>query len=105
MDITKVRFKVGAHEFEAEGPAEVVQEQLKAFKELIAAAPVPQTPPPRIEGAAFHTAGSGGLTPSGSASPSIPKPDTVDDIETTTYDGLQIDRALTKIMKVDHRTV
>lgn len=36
MDIIKIKMKIGDHEFEAEGPAEVVQAQLAAFKEIIA---------------------------------------------------------------------
>jgi len=31
--------KIGVHEFDAEGPTEIVQEQLAAFKELIRSAP------------------------------------------------------------------
>lgn len=40
MELNKLRIKIGDHEFEAEGPAEVVQAQFAAFKELIATAPV-----------------------------------------------------------------
>ena len=35
MDTYKLKIKVGSHEFEAEGPASVVQSQFEAFKELI----------------------------------------------------------------------
>lgn len=35
MDISKIRIKIGANEFEAEGPAEDVQRQFEAFKEII----------------------------------------------------------------------
>jgi hypothetical protein len=35
-----MRLKIGAHEFEAEGPVAVVQEQVKRFMELIASLPV-----------------------------------------------------------------
>jgi hypothetical protein len=35
METTKIRLKVGSHEFEAEGPPEVVQAQFEAFRELI----------------------------------------------------------------------
>jgi len=35
MDNTKIKIKVGEHEFEAEGPVETVQAQLEAFKVLI----------------------------------------------------------------------
>ncbi len=43
MEPNKLRIKIGDHEFEAEGPAEVVQAQFAAFKELLATAPVPRT--------------------------------------------------------------
>jgi len=36
MDQNKLRIKIGDHEFEAEGPPEIVQAQLAAFKELLA---------------------------------------------------------------------
>ena len=36
MEQNKLRIKVGDFEFEAEGPAEIVQAQLAAFKELLA---------------------------------------------------------------------
>lgn len=35
----KLKIKVGPHEFEAEGPAEAVQSQFEAWKELIATTP------------------------------------------------------------------
>ncbi len=39
MDLYRIKMKIGEHEFEAEGPAELVQSQFQAFKELIAATP------------------------------------------------------------------
>jgi hypothetical protein len=39
MDSTRIKIKIGEHEFEAEGPAKVVQEQFEAFKQLIAKPP------------------------------------------------------------------
>ena len=36
---SRLKIKIGDHEFEAEGPAEAVQAQFDAFKELIAQAP------------------------------------------------------------------
>jgi len=36
MEQNKLRIKIGDHEFEAEGPPEIVQAQLAAFKELMA---------------------------------------------------------------------
>jgi len=39
-DSYRMRLKIGTHEFEAEGPVAVVQEQVKRFMELIATLPV-----------------------------------------------------------------
>jgi hypothetical protein len=36
MDITKLKIKIGPHEFEAEGPIELIKAQFEAFRELIA---------------------------------------------------------------------
>jgi hypothetical protein len=38
-DNYKLKIKIGSHEFEAEGPADVVQKQFHAFQELIASIP------------------------------------------------------------------
>lgn len=38
-DTYRLKIKIGEHEFEAEGPVEVVQAQFALFKELIAATP------------------------------------------------------------------
>lgn len=50
MGTTRVKIKIGEHEFEAEGPSEVVQVQFDIFKTLIATAPRQdeehKTPPP-----------------------------------------------------------
>lgn len=55
MDTQRLKIKVGEHEFEAEGPAEVVQAQFAAFRELVASLPATKptlptppaaTPPP-----------------------------------------------------------
>ena len=40
MDVTKLRMKIGPHEFEAEGPRELVAAHFEAWKQLIAARPV-----------------------------------------------------------------
>ena len=53
METYKLKIKIGDHEFEAEGPVDVVQSQFAAFKELIASAPTKQqepVPAPRQEG-------------------------------------------------------
>lgn len=39
MENSKIRMKVGIHEFEAEGPADVVKEQFAAFREMILSQP------------------------------------------------------------------
>lgn len=39
MDIQKLKMKIGHHEFEAEGPIEVVQAQLAIFKDLVSGLP------------------------------------------------------------------
>jgi hypothetical protein len=39
MDTARLKVKVGEHEFESEGPAEVVQRQYEAWQKLIATAP------------------------------------------------------------------
>ncbi len=35
MDTSRIKMKIGIHEFEAEGPADIVKEQLDDFKKLI----------------------------------------------------------------------
>lgn len=37
--VTRIKLKIGDHEFEAEGPAETVERQFDIFKELISAMP------------------------------------------------------------------
>lgn len=39
METSKIKIKIGEHEFEAEGPTEAVQRQFDAFKEIIVAMP------------------------------------------------------------------
>lgn len=39
MDISRIKIKIGEHEFEAEGPAEIVKEQFEAFKDIIRSLP------------------------------------------------------------------
>jgi hypothetical protein len=43
--VTKIKVRIGDFEFEAEGPAETVQEQFAAFKEMISAIPKQVNPP------------------------------------------------------------
>jgi len=49
METTKIRVKVGPHEFEAEGPKDIVSEQFQNWKEMIATA---SASPPQSPGAA-----------------------------------------------------
>jgi hypothetical protein len=47
MDASKIKIRIGEHEFEAEGPSELVQSQFQTFKEIIENLPkqiVPQMP-------------------------------------------------------------
>ena len=39
MESYRIKVKIGEHEFEAEGPAEIVQSQFETFKQLIASQP------------------------------------------------------------------
>src|ERR1017187_734970 len=39
MDTTRIKVRIGEHEFEAEGPVDIVQSQFDAFKEIISLAP------------------------------------------------------------------
>jgi hypothetical protein len=49
MDVQKLKIKLGDHEFEAEGPADVVQAQFAAWRDLVAAIPArPATPAPTL---------------------------------------------------------
>jgi hypothetical protein len=40
MDTQKLKIKVGDHEFEAEGPAEVVQAQFAAWRDMVSVQPI-----------------------------------------------------------------
>jgi hypothetical protein len=39
MDTSRIKIKIGEHEFEAEGPAELVKEQFETFKNIISTLP------------------------------------------------------------------
>jgi hypothetical protein len=39
METSRIKIKIGEHEFEAEGPADSVKEQFEAFKEIISSYP------------------------------------------------------------------
>jgi hypothetical protein len=59
----RLKIKIGAHEFEAEGPADAVAKQFKDFKELIAS--LPETSAPAIPN---------GIPPASVAVNSLPAP-------------------------------
>lgn len=35
MEVSRIKIKIGDHEFEAEGPAEIVKDQFESFKQLL----------------------------------------------------------------------
>jgi hypothetical protein len=39
METSRIKIKIGEHEFEAEGPAELVKEQFETFKDIISKVP------------------------------------------------------------------
>jgi len=82
----RLKIKVGQHEFEAEGPAEAVQQQFQAFKELVANAP---SSIPSVEQAQSPERQAG-------AKPAIRPP---------VLDGIFIVNNLPKIMQVDGRVI
>jgi hypothetical protein len=85
MDNTyRLKIKIGPHEFEAEGPAHVVQAQFQLFKEMVgsAPAPVPTYPQEEVRPSDFQPV----------ATVSVP-------------DLATLDSSLGKIMKVDNRVV
>jgi len=53
MESSKIRIKIGEHEFEAEGPPESVQAQFEAFRDLISL--VAARPPQQISGGEQET--------------------------------------------------
>lgn len=46
MEVSKIRIKIGEHEFEAEGPPDSVQAQFETFRQLISAAAIKPTEKP-----------------------------------------------------------
>jgi hypothetical protein len=88
-DSYRMRLKIGMHEFEAEGPVNVVQEQVKRFLELIATLPVEQVIPAPPEVKATFTENISAPPSAASKTVSFPA----------------IDLALDKIMKINERIV
>lgn len=54
MENARIKIKIGNHEFEAEGPSQIVQEQFEAFKQLIANAPQHVAPSPKMPAETAH---------------------------------------------------
>jgi len=90
-DSYRMRLKIGSHEFEADGPVDVVQEQAKRFMELIAALPAERVMPPLPAHREPNAAVDALLPP-------VPP-------QSTTLSFPKIDLELNKIMKVDERIV
>ncbi len=74
-DTYRLKIKLGAHEFEAEGPVQVVQAQFAAFKELVAA--MASAPPPPVVGtlAATESPDTASMTGTVANKPDSPPPD------------------------------
>lgn len=80
----RIKIKIGQHEFEAEGPSDVVSEQFKIFNELVASFP---------------------STPAAQPQNDTHKLDEPATIQPGRPDLPSIDAALGKIMKLDNRIV
>lgn len=95
-DHSKLKLKIGAHEFEAEGPTELVKEQLAAFKEMIAT--IPSVPASGSRGGATPTFGapSSYLTATGTSPLAAAQP---------ALDEADFENALPRIMKLENRIV
>lgn len=93
-DNYKLKLKIGTNEFEADGPAEVVKEQFREFKELL------------IEAAKLGTTFSASTppSPSPSASPSLGwgEPAVQIPVQPT---NTTVDQMLDRIMRVEDRIV
>ena len=80
----RLKIKIGDHEFEAEGPADAVQQQFSAFKDLILSVPsIPVLKPQNGK---------------------LPERDNVQD-EDIKNDLAEVDSRLDKIMRVNQRVV
>jgi hypothetical protein len=47
-ETNRLKIKIGPHEFESEGPSNIVQEQFRVFKEMVASIPFHPEPYPQI---------------------------------------------------------
>jgi hypothetical protein len=88
-DSYRMRLKIGAHEFEADGPVDVVQEQAKRFMELIASLPAERWSP----------------TPAAYTEPKPAPADIPPVPPSRTISFPAIDVALDKIMRTEDRIV
>lgn len=50
MDSTKLKVKIGQHEFEAEGPQEVIEKQFETFRQLVSQVSVNSAPSNQTKG-------------------------------------------------------
>lgn len=86
-DTHRLKIRIGPHEFEAEGPADVVREQFQLFKEMVAAVSVAVPPTQQAQSEVSNV-----------APPSIPPADTG---QTAPVNA----EALAKIVKQDGRVI
>lgn len=80
----RLKIKIGENEFEAEGQADVVQQQFNAFKEIVESLPTSPRPYPQITNIPKETSGT---------------------IPIVKYNVLFNEQDIGKIMKVDDRIV
>jgi hypothetical protein len=92
-DTYRLKIKIGMHEFEAEGPVQVVQAQFAAFKELVSALP-PAVAVPAASNPSQRQHGEGN---NGSGSDNS--------AQVTKQDIPNVDGKLEKIMTLENRVV
>ena len=79
MDNFRLKVKIGSHEFDAEGPKDLVREQFETFKELVSNTPVTESVPATTEQA--------------EDAEEVPQSEKIPDLK------------LNKIMQVEHKVV
>ena len=67
METTRIKVKIGDHEFDAEGPVQTVQAQFEAFREIVSSIPRQKSEPP-----ASHTVQATDKTADANGMPHIP---------------------------------
>ena len=86
MDVQRLKIKVGEHEFEAEGPPEIVQAQFAAFRDLVVALPAqPSAPAPPAPAPP-----TGDATPGVAVAPAPPSGETLRLDRITRIDGRNV---------------